>query len=104
MSDSGEVGDTQGTYQYCCEILLHNFHFAVAAYHGLPYLVAWRCLVFFDHDEQRAVPSCHAIGLFISEDEVLEVFFFIPPIVFLVCQQLLVVFATSIGMRSYMQL
>ena len=26
-----------------------------------------------DHDEQRAVPSRHAIGLFVAEDEVLKI-------------------------------
>ena len=45
----------------------------VTAYHGIPYLVAWRLLVFLDHDEQRAVPSRHAIGLFVAEDEVLKI-------------------------------
>lgn len=62
-----------GTYQHCRKVGLDRFHLAVTAYHGIPYLVAWRLLVFLDHDEQRAVPSRHAIGLFVAEDEVLKI-------------------------------
>ena len=94
----------RGTYQHCRHIRLHRLHLAIAADHGFPYLLTWRRGIFFDHDEQRTVPPRHAIGLLIPEDEVLEVFLVIPSIRVLVGQQLLVVFATSIGRRPYMQL
>jgi hypothetical protein len=80
MSDGAKAGYNRGTYQYCCHIRLDDLHLAVTAYHGLPYLVAWRCLVFFNYDEQRTVPPCHAIGLLIPEDEILEVPLFITSI------------------------
>jgi hypothetical protein len=61
-------------------------------------------VVLFDYDEQGTVPPRHAVGLLISKDEVLEVLLIISSIGLLVRQQLLVVLATSIGRRSYVQL
>jgi hypothetical protein len=70
-----------GSYQDCCQVWLDDLHLAVTAYHGLPYLVAWRRLVFFDRDEQRTIPPGHAIGLLIPEDQILKVLLFIATIV-----------------------
>lgn len=93
-----------GTYQYCRHVRLHSLPFAIAADHGFPYLLTRRRSIFFDHDEQRTVPPRHAVGLLIPEDQVLKVFLLVPSIRVLVGQQFLVVFATSIGRRPYMQL
>ena len=94
----------RGTHQYCRQIRLHRLHLAIAADHGFPYLLTWRRSIFFDHDEQRTVPPRHTIGLLIHKDQVLKVFLLISPIRVRVGQQLLVVFATSIGRCPYVQL
>lgn len=98
------AGDGGGTYQHCRQVRLHSLHLAITAYHGFPYLIAWRCFVLLYHDEQRTIPSCHAIGLFVSEDQVLKVLFVISAVAFLVGEQLLVVFTTSLGWCTYVQL
>lgn len=94
----------QSTHQNCCQVGPDSLHLAVAAYHGIPYLVARRRLIFLDHDEQRAVPSRHAIGLFIAKDQVLKDIFVISPILLRIRQEFLVVLATSIGRGTYVQL
>jgi hypothetical protein len=94
----------RGSYQNCRHIRLHRLHLAIAADYGFPYLLTWWRGIFFDHDEQRTVPPRHAIGLLIPEDQVLKVFLVVSSIRVLIGQQLLVVFATSIGRRPYMQL
>ena len=61
------------TYQHCRLVRPHDLCLPVAANEGVPDLVAPRRLIFLHNDEQRAVPSRHAIGLFVAEDEVLKV-------------------------------
>lgn len=67
-------------YQDCRKVRLDKLHLAVGANEGIPYLLAWRRCILFDYDEQRAVPSRHAIGLFVPEDEILKVFLVISTI------------------------
>lgn len=92
------------TYQHSRQVGFDGLQLAVAANERIPYLLARRRGVLLDDDEQRAVPPRHAVGLLVPKDEVLEVFVLIAAVVLRVCQQLLVVLATSIGRRSYMQL
>jgi hypothetical protein len=63
----------RGTHQHGREVRLDSLHLAIAAYHGVPYLVARRLLVLLNDNEQRTVPSRHAIGFFVAEDKVLKV-------------------------------
>lgn len=93
-----------GTYQHCRQVWSDSFQFAVTAYEGVPYLVVWGCFVLFHHDEERAVPSCHAIGLFVPEYQVLKVVLGVATVVLCIGKELLVVLATSIGRRPYVQL
>jgi hypothetical protein len=104
VSSSNTLGRVPPAYQHCRHIWLDNLRLAIATNESLPHLVAWWCFVLLDHDEQRAVPPRHAIGLFIPEDQVLEIVLFIASIVVCVGQKLLVVFATAIRWRSYVQL
>lgn len=83
-----------GTYQYRCEVRLDDLHLAITAYEGVPYLVVRRRVILLDSDEQRAVPTCHAIRLFVSEDQILKVFVIISLISVLV---LVVVLAAPVG-------
>jgi hypothetical protein len=92
------------TYQDSRHVWLDNLRLAIASNEGFPHLVARWCRVFLDHDEEGAVPARHAIGLFVPEDQVLKVLLLIASILALVSQQLLVVLATSVGWRSYVQL
>lgn len=89
------------THQHCRKVRLDDLHLAVATNERIPNLLTRRRGIFPHHDEQRAVPSRHAIGLFVPEDEVLEVFLVISPVSILIRQQLFVVLATSIGRRPY---
>lgn len=92
------------TYQHSRQVGFDGLQLAVGANEGIPYLLTRRRGVLLDDDEQWAVPPCHAVGLLVPEDQVLKVFLLIATVILLVCQQLLVVLATSIGRRSYMQL
>jgi hypothetical protein len=76
------------TYQDSRHVWLDNLRLAIASDEGFPHLVARWCRVFLDHDEEG----------------VLKVLLLIASILALVSQQLLVVLATSVGWRSYVQL
>ena len=81
-----------------------DFGLAVAAYEGVPDLVAPRGLVFLHDDEQRAVPAGHAVGLLVAEDEVLKDFLLVAAVGVLVGQQRRVDLATLVGGGSYVDL
>jgi uncharacterized membrane protein (DUF4010 family) len=67
-------------------------------------MVAGRRVILVDDNEERAVPARHAVGLLVAEDEVLKVVLGIAAAAVLVRQEPLVVLATSLGRRSYVQL
>jgi len=96
--------DTNNTYQHCCLVRSDHLGLAVAAYKGVPDLVAPGRFVFLYDDEQRTVPPRHTVRLFVPEDEVLEVLLFIAPILVLVSQQGGVDLATFISGGAYVHL
>jgi hypothetical protein len=65
----------------------YNLSLPVAAYEGVPDLVTPRGFVLLHDDEQRAIPTRHAVGLLVPEDQVLKVFLLVPAIFVLVGQQ-----------------
>lgn len=81
-----------------------NLALPVTAHHGVPYLFDGRRLVLVDHGEQRTVPTRHAVGLLIPEDEVLEILLFVAAVGVWVGQQALVDFTTLVGGRAYVNL
>lgn len=95
---------TPDTHQHGRQIGTDSLHLSVAAHHGLPYLVARRCLVFLDHDEQRTIPARHAIGLFVAENQIFKDVVLVSAVVLGIREQLGVVLAASVGRRAYVQL
>lgn len=81
-----------------------NLSLAVAAYEGVPHLVAPGRLVLLHDDEQRAVPARHAVGLLVPEDQVLKVLVVVAAILVRVGQQRGVDLAALVGGRAYVDL
>lgn len=77
---------------------------SVAAYEGVPDLVAPRGFVLLHDNEQRAVPPRHAVGLLVPEDQVLEILVVVPAIFVLGGQQRGVDLAALVGGRAYVDL
>jgi hypothetical protein len=91
-------------YQHGSSVRLDNLPLAIASNHGFPDLVKGRSVVLIDYCEQRAIPPCHSIRLFVPKHQVLKVLFRIPALRGGVGQKTSVVFTALVDRRADMNL